>query len=135
MYTNNFPMYVSMYVYMYYRCSSDDTKARVYVDGAGGVSDIHGNLTSRTLQLPTTLLAYIFTSWLGKYLMYPGCIQLLQLAIGEVAVWVCECLIRDVMGYVLGKVVCIYLVVLYRVQVKLIVFTLTLFFLYLLFNS
>ncbi|MPC96958.1 hypothetical protein E2C01_092241 [Portunus trituberculatus] len=72
-----------MYCVFPHSSTSDDNKARVYVDGVSGVADIHTNIISRTLQLPTRLVAYILTSSLGKYLMYPGCIQLLQLAIGE----------------------------------------------------
>ncbi|XP_063851157.1 phosphatidylserine lipase ABHD16A-like [Scylla paramamosain] len=78
--------------------SADDNKARVYVERAGGVADMHGNIFSRTLQLPTRLVAYILTSSLGKYLMYPGCIQLLQLAIDNLLSQGREKLVKDFGG-------------------------------------
>lgn len=60
--------------------SVDDNKARVYVE-RGDILVAEGGLVNRTLQLPARLAAYAITSTVGKYLMYPGCIQLLQLAI------------------------------------------------------
>lgn len=75
---------------------ADDRKPRVYVDR--GLARRKGGIINHVMMLPCQVMAWILTFLIGKQLVYPGCIQLLQVALEQYLLQGREKLIREQSG-------------------------------------